>query len=290
MARLKDSLTDTRRFRVWASTPSELLPVLDALEAQYAELRNSYIDERTRYAREALDRAERDLATSQERVADDFTNYYASRVQYAEREVAEAEARLREATSEAERFDMVKVHVKLRGGAERDAKGRPQEVVEYLAPLPIRDLTVSTPAGSLSGHRITVNFRRDEGALLTVTSEDSRWAAAALAEVGDALAVRVPSWRWARSWWVVYPVVLFAAIVLSTGVARALPKDQNVVALFIAAAFGLAVAGAFVGIRRLLPAFELAASGAPRGRRVVGLVAGWVTTVVLGVITNRISG
>ena len=300
MSPLDDSLTDSRKISGWAGAASDLQPVLEAIARQYKDLRQAHVLEATRHPDAMLAIAERSLHETErdaETADPSLRSLYSRRLQPLRHEVEQAKERAAAARAAAEQVDNIDVRTKDPSGAVRDASGSPTDIVEYLTHRTPKELTFTAPAGSLAGHHISLNFDRNTGAQLVVTSRDSRWAAATLVEVHDALKRRKPTWLWLRSHYFLYPFfyVAYLALVISTleGISGGAsnPGETN---LWLSALLGvsLGLAGLLSGIlvRAFVPAFELLPAGqAPRLRRLVGTLVGVIIAVIVGVFVNQIS-
>lgn len=301
MAKLEDSLSDSKTFTAWAGSPNDLLPVLQAMERQYRDLRGPFIQERMRHRIESQEYSERALATAEARMdgageVDPVTrSEYAERVQRAENDVRDAKVATSKARASYERVDHIDVEITTKKGAERRTSGSSEEVAEYLAHKIVRDMTLSTPAGPMTGHRISIDFDRATGVRLSVTSTDSRWALSALGEVADTLAPGVPAWGWLRGQ--IFLSVFFlgsvltAVLLLTQGLSDGL--DTTALALF-SVFRGLAVAAlATSGValtRAFVPGFEiLPPGGKARVDRLVVALASGLVTIALGIFINAVS-
>lgn len=299
MPRLRDSMTDSRSISAWSGSVADLQIVLQTMEEQYRDQREKVVADLTSWERSSRDQDAATLAKTQAAKAkEDPEDRFSQHDLYARWEVGETRAleasqgRLDAAEARAEKFDQISVFVKARKGAARTTSGRPTDVVEYLAPLDVRDVTLRTPAGALSGYGITVSMDRNDGVELTVTSEDSRWASLALAEMYEALKRRRSRWGFLRS-----PVFLFIFFFVCLAVffgfllgSEGLAKLKDFTLFNLALCLGWAAAGAAWIARRVLPAFELTPqSGKSRIDRLLYVLGSGVATVGLGIFVNAIS-
>lgn len=266
------------------------------MEAQYAGMRASLIAEKSSFERGRVERARTALESAREAIEERRdqgrdTSMWEGRLADARRDLATYEEELAQVIATAERFDMITASVRTKKGADRTATGRPGELVEYLTPIEVKDLTLKAPNGSLFSHNITVSFEHDDGVRLFVTSKNAQWARAALSEIDEAIERKVPRWRWIRSAWVLIPACYIATVLLALGILQAFPSLGKywVALLGLIVVIGIVPNVAFALTRRALPAFELTAASQARGRVVVVMVGSWVVAVLLGVVTNLIS-
>ena len=296
MAALEDSLSDTKTLRAWAGSTADLLPVLEAMQRQFRDLRGPAIAERTHHEEtmrnlkaESLARAE---ARLERNVRQEVLAGYADDVEEARDDLRQQEEKLVAARESAEHVDDISVQIVTRRGAERRTQGTPAEIVEYLEHKDARELKLAVPAGNIRGHNIYVSFDRDSGVRLSVTSISSRWTLSALGETGEALERKVPAWAWLRSSWFLIP---FYAIVATTILLPllALPSEgvDNVTLYVISALRGLAIGGVAVvavyATRRFVPAFEiLPVGGKARVDRIVIALGASVVAALIRVVTE----
>lgn len=303
MSPIEDSLTDSRVFRAWAGTAADLLPVLEAMQRQYRELREPFIESQMRHRLEMQSFAERSVASAEALLAEVGSDSpmaqreYADRVDRAQAELRQAEEKTSAARYQAEHGDDIDLQITTRSGAERNASGTPEEIVDYLTHKQVRSMRVSTPAGPIAGHRMTIFFDRGETVRFNVSSTDSRWAQSALAEVGEALEHRVPSWAWLRSWAflaVFFYVVAFTAAFFVFDFPTTVSASTNNTSvgngLLLGVFIGAAALTATWLARRYIPAFEiLPIGGKARVDRIVVALGAGLVTIALGVLVNRIS-
>jgi len=295
---VEESLSDTRRWKGWSGTPADLRQILDAMESQYAVVRDEHVAAKTYYERRSVERSERQVETArrmieERREAARDTSAWEDRLADARRDVESETSILQRAEDQAALFDRVVATIRTKKGADRTLTGRPAELVAHMTPIAVKDLTLRAPARSYVGTRsITVTFDHEDGVTLSVTSDDAAWARAALSVLEETIELRVPWWRWVRSGWVLVPAFYLAIIFLAYAAINALPSvaASSAGPVLYVATLALVPNIAFWLVRKGLPAFELTLSGQARGRAVLVTVAGWVVSVVLGVVTNMISG
>lgn len=298
MSQLSDSLSDNRRFRAWAGSAADLLPILDAMERQFADVRVAHMEERTAFYRSDAERQRKDLeaarlsfarqhpeATSEDEARDSW-------VTLNRRFHETALARLQEVQAEAEKFDEVSVMLRSKRGRDtRRTRGRSSDIVDYLTHRDVRELELSAPAGSGSGHHVSVRFDED-GVRITASSADSRWTSAALTQVTEAVRRRVPWWRWMRSLWFLIPLLAVASVFLMASVVGAVPRgavDSSVLSvLFVVGVWALTPLAVW-GASKALPPFEMTSSERPTGTRVFYVLGSAVASFVLGIIVNLVS-
>lgn len=282
----------------WAGSASDLLPILEAMERQLADQRASYLDARTSFYRAEVERHQKDLAEAQasfarrhpdaasgEDARDSLVKMYSQLHE-------SALSRLQEVEEAAEKFDEVAVTLRSkRGQGARRTRGRPSEIVGYLTHLDVRELEFETPAGSGTGHRVSVRFD-EEGVRITASSTDSRWTSAAMSQVTEAVRRRVPWWRWMRSLWFLIPMMAIASVFLVASVVSAVPKgtvDNGVLTpVFLGGAWVLTPLAVW-GATKALPPFELTSSERPTGARVFYVLGSTLASFGIGVVVNLVS-
>jgi hypothetical protein len=300
MAALNDSLSDTRTYPAWAGSPADLLPVLEAIQRQYRDLRSDAMAGAMRHALTMRDLKAQGLTRAEaffERrdvPGDPLRSEYAEDVRRAREDLQAEDVKVAAAREAAERVDDITISIVTRKGAERGTSGRPDEIVEYLAHKPIRKMTLSAPTGSLPGHRLSLFFERGTGVRVSVTSRDSRWAMSALGEIEEALEVKVPAWARLRSLWFLMPFFYGAAIVIVLSLTGVALDTKDTPTLYVLSGIrgvliGCLGLGAVWATRYFVPAFEmLPPGGKARVDRIVIAIGGGLGAVVLSLLERLI--
>lgn len=292
-----DSLTDSRRFMAWAGSTADLLPILQAMERQFADARLTHVSEKTSFYRSEVARKQEDFERAKAFYArtggddasaapeDSTTRMYR---QFYD----ESMERLREVEEEAEKFDEISVELRSkRGGATRRTRGRPMQILDYLTHLDVQELELIAPAGYGLRDRVSVHFD-DDGVRVVASSADSRWTSAAIAQVTEAVRRRVPWWRWMRSLWFLIPLIAVTVTFLTFSAASAVPADaidKSVLSVLTVVATWTLTPLSVWAATKALPPFELSAAERPRGTRVFYVLGSTALSFIVGILVNAVS-
>lgn len=282
----------------WAGSGADLRPVLDAMERQLADMRRAYIEEKTAFYRGEVERTRNDLnraedSLAQVREGDDVaSDRWGGRAQMYQQAYDKAVVRLNEMETEAEAFDEITVEVRSkRGGSIRRTRGRPADVVDYLAHLEVKELELNAPAARGTGSQVSVRFDQ-YGVHITASSTESRWTSAAISQVTEAVRRRVPWWRWARSLWFLVPLLAVTSVYVVYTALAAVPEgtiDQSVLSILFVVGAWVLTPIAVLAASRALPPFELTATERPTGTRVFYVLGTALVAFLVGLIVNSVS-
>jgi hypothetical protein len=302
-----ETVTKTRNWSMWASTPDDLRRILVQIENSFIPLIDEHVEEATSYERARVAELTKDHADALERLASpeasssqDMLELLQSQERRRAGTLATAETALADRETQAKVAAQIDLSVTTKTDQRRVTRTA-SGLSDYLDGKSIISAEFSAPSGSILHHSIRLSCDVNSGVDLRVSSREPQWTIAVFSEISNAINAGVPKTRFVRNLWFLLPLYggssLVAYLLIINAIARVVtgggvfPDEYqgSAVLAWIVISTVTYLLATYLTLK-LVPAFRvLQATEKPPSSALVRAVVGSAIALATGVLCNIIA-